>query len=263
MPALRMAPAVRRAAGIVGAAGALVAAPALGQTMAFHQAFNALKDGNCVTAGEVVNRGIDSNVAEMLYMAGVMLELGLCVDADPKRARTLYAAAAKAGDAGAARRLGEVFARGEGVPRSYRHAAALFEHAARLADDPDRPAVRELGLPPDPGSADDLWTNYLTAVATMAHRYFAYTHEMAKSRSAGAVRLRLCPGRAGVTTQVLTGATATDSAATPEDLVAEVRRGAEEMLKQMPPPTTVALGRPYCGEIEIRFHVPDWGRSTR
>ncbi len=193
----------------------LVMPPAEAKSTAFDQAIASIRARDCEALGEIVNRGIEDRAPDLLYVAGLMHDEGLCVDADPVRARMYFDAGAQQGDREAAVALGLHYALADGLPRSYGRAGAWLLHAkalelrsleGRSVDEFDRhrmEALRESVLagpylhavPPMPADGDNLaeWLGYLSSVHFLGSRLIDYPKRALHAGAEGAFRLRVCP----------------------------------------------------------------------
>ncbi len=201
----------------------LCAALALTQAaraQALQDAFSAIAARDCARLGQIVNTGIDAQVTALVYMAGLMQDEGLCVEANPERARTYLDAAARQGDRQAALDIGLRYALGDGLARSYARASAWLAHATALElRDLDRAATEERQLSVDQQArrealskqpnaaryatslpkmpvAEDMvaeWQGYLYAVHYLAARQIIYPREALQIGANGSYGIRVCP----------------------------------------------------------------------
>ncbi len=86
----------------------------------------AIASGDCKTAGDAVNSGIERNDPEALYFAGYLYDGTGCVADDPARAARFFRRAADLGYADAAMALGTLYGLGRGVTRDYAEADRWF-----------------------------------------------------------------------------------------------------------------------------------------
>lgn len=89
----------------------------------------AIEKRDCVAIVDAVNAGMAVRDPDTQFHAARLFDGLGCVDVDKKRALSLYEAAAKAGHAGAAEKLGVKHGLGEGVPQDYLLAGGLFRKA--------------------------------------------------------------------------------------------------------------------------------------
>lgn len=167
----------------------LYAAP---QVDAIAPAVAAIKANDCAALGAAANRGIMERVPALLYVAGLMFEEGLCVEADRERANRLYRAAEAPGDWSAARDLGLRFALGDGLPRSFTRAYAWLDHARALRDASGQPAP--LRLPRTAAATDeDEWRGYLYAVWWVGSSLTQFPPDVQFEGVEAETSVRVCP----------------------------------------------------------------------
>ena len=80
---------------------------------------NALDLGQCRSAGDAINRGLERNDAEAWYYAGYLYDVTNCVEEDAARAARYYLQAAKLGDLRGADAIGLAYGLGRGVSQDY------------------------------------------------------------------------------------------------------------------------------------------------
>ena len=165
---------------------------AAAQGDAIAPAVAAIKANDCAALGAAANRGIKESVPALLYVAGLMFEEGLCVEADRERANRFYRAAEAPGDWNAARDLGLRFALGDGLPRSFTRAYAWLDHARALRDAPGQPAP--LRLPRTAaGTEEDEWRGYLYAVWWVGNSLTQFPPDVQVEGVDAETSVRVCP----------------------------------------------------------------------
>lgn len=234
----------------------LCASAASAQPVAFNQAMEALHAGDCVKAGDVINTGIEQRVPSLLYVAGLMLELGLCVDANAKQAASLYAAASVVGDPQAARRLSRELAEAGAFPRSYRRAALFIQHANVLRG--LLPGDRALALPLRDARGDD-WRDYWIVVraALQTAETIVVPERVERERATTTMLLKACPGTPPEVQR--DPASAPVSAALEHELKTAIVEGLARAKRHLPPPPKDA--NPVCFTVPIGFDYLERTRS--
>jgi hypothetical protein len=111
--------------GLAAAAG--LAADAA--TLAANPVVVAVRHGDCAGAVNRVNRDPASNDAETAFLAGRMLDEGICVQKDPATAAHFFARAADLGDHSAEIDYAAKVGLGEGVQQNYERAGMLCRQA--------------------------------------------------------------------------------------------------------------------------------------
>lgn len=242
-------------AGFIVGLGMTVAAQA--QPASFQLALSALQSGDCKRAGELINDGIEQRVPSLLYVAGLMVELGLCTDANVEAAAALYATAARPGDALAARRLARELAEGGAFPRSYRHAAAFMRHWSALR----RGDERGQALAPLPAGASDTWTDYwvMVAASLQTMETIDYPESAIRARAETGFLIELCSPNTPPTIKH-----DPTSAAVPPNVEADFKeaivKGLERTYRVLPPPKLDSP--PTCARVPMVFFI-DWRNRPR
>lgn len=109
---------------------ALLVATVLAQESSHGEAIRAaMEKRDCAAIVDAVNAGMAAKDRDTQFHAARLFDGLGCVDLDKKRAVSLYEAAAKAGHAGAAEKLGVKHGLGETVAQDYLLAGALFRKA--------------------------------------------------------------------------------------------------------------------------------------
>jgi hypothetical protein len=245
-----------RAAAFVLAIGTAVAAQA--QPASFQLALHALQAGDCKRAGDLINDGIERRVPSLLYIAGLMVELGLCTDANPAAAAALYETAAQPGDALAARRLARELAEGGAFPRSYRRAAAFMQHWASLRRMGE--ARPQLALPLLAGTSDtwqDYWLLVTASLQTM--ETIDYPESAIQARAETRFLIDLCsPYTAPTITRDPSAASV--SPQVEADFKSALLKGLERTYRVLPPPKLDTV--PPCTRVSMTFFI-DWKNRPR
>ena len=107
------------------AAGAAASAPAAATTLASNPVVVAVRHGDCVGAVKLVNLEGSSNDDQTAFLAGRMLDEGVCVQKDRNSATQFFARAADLGDKSATIDYGAKIGLGEGAEQSYERAGML------------------------------------------------------------------------------------------------------------------------------------------
>jgi hypothetical protein len=99
----------------------------------------AVRRGDCAGAVKLVNPVVASNDDQTAFLAGRMLDEGICVQKDPVAAALFFAGAANLGDQAAALEYATKLGLGVGAEQSYAHAGDICRKAgldpqARLSD---------------------------------------------------------------------------------------------------------------------------------
>jgi hypothetical protein len=106
-------------AAAMGTAGAALAATQSGATQAI---VKAIKKGECDKAIKQMNDAVSSSDAGAHFLAGRMLDEGVCVKQDSAGATTYFKRAFELGDRASALDFGAKIGLGQGVEQSYEHA---------------------------------------------------------------------------------------------------------------------------------------------
>lgn len=125
-------------------------------------AMSAITAGDCKTAGEAINAGLQRDDGQAYFLAGFLYDRTGCVPSDPARAIRLYRRASFLGDQDAPVYLGLLYGLGRGVPRDYTRA-----HRAFNSDD------GEVAVP-STNEIVDLMLGYAETVAHVAERQVGY-----------------------------------------------------------------------------------------
>jgi hypothetical protein len=125
-------------------------------------AMSAIVAGDCKSAGQAINEGLQRDDAQALFLAGFLYDRTDCVTRDAARAARLYRRAAVLGDVDAPGYLGLLYGLGRGVPQDY--AAA---HRAFVGRDPaEAPSAAE--------APNEVALGYVETVAHLAAREVVY-----------------------------------------------------------------------------------------
>jgi hypothetical protein len=109
----------------LAALAAASSAQALTSTLASHPMVIAVHHGDCVGAVKLVNPEIGANDEQTAFLAGRMLDEGVCVQKDPVTATLYFARAADLGDKPATIDYGAKIGLGEGAEQSYERAGIV------------------------------------------------------------------------------------------------------------------------------------------
>jgi hypothetical protein len=110
---------------LLAAIAAASGAQAVTNTLASHPMVVAVRHGDCVGAVKLVNPEVSSNDEQTAFLAGRMLDEGLCVRKDPVAAAHFFARAADLGDKSATIDYGAKIGLGEGADQSYERAGIV------------------------------------------------------------------------------------------------------------------------------------------
>jgi hypothetical protein len=94
----------------------------------------AVRHGDCTGALKLVNPRVGSNDAQTAFIAGRMLDEGICVHPDPSGAALYFASAAQLGNQAAELDYATKLGLGVGAEQSYQHAGAVCRNAGIDAD---------------------------------------------------------------------------------------------------------------------------------
>jgi TPR repeat protein len=111
------------------AAGALALSAGAAEPLLSDPAVIALKQRDCKRAVQAVNTETRSDNAVGFFVAGRILDEGICVNKDPEGATAFFARGADAGNAAAALGYAMKIGLGEGGPQDYRRAGDLCHGA--------------------------------------------------------------------------------------------------------------------------------------
>jgi hypothetical protein len=89
----------------------------------------AIKRGHCVEAAALINADVASNDRQSAFLAGRLLDEGVCVQADPMAAAHYFARAAELGDRNGTLDFAAKVGLGEGVEQDYQRAGDLCRAA--------------------------------------------------------------------------------------------------------------------------------------
>jgi hypothetical protein len=109
----------------VAAIATAASAPAVATTLASHPVVVAVHHGDCIGAVKLVNPEVSANDEQTAFLAGRMLDEGLCVKKDPVAAAHFFARAADLGDKPATIEYGAKIGLGEGAEQSYERAGIV------------------------------------------------------------------------------------------------------------------------------------------
>jgi hypothetical protein len=107
------------------AVSAALSAPAAATTLASHPVVVAVHHGDCIGAVNLVNLGLSSIDDQTAFLAGRMLDEGVCVQKDRNSATQFFARASDLGDKPATIDYGAKIGLGEGAEQSYERAGML------------------------------------------------------------------------------------------------------------------------------------------
>ena len=110
---------------ILVAVAAASSAPAVATTLASHPVVIAVHHGNCVGAVKLVNAEVSANDEQTAFLAGRMLDEGVCVQKDRVTAAQYFARAADLGDKPATIDYGAKIGLGEGAEQNYERAGMV------------------------------------------------------------------------------------------------------------------------------------------
>jgi hypothetical protein len=88
-----------------------------------------IKHGHCDEAARLINPDVKSNDRQSAFLAGRLLDEGICVQADPAAAAHFFARAAELGDRNGALDFAAKVGLGEGVEQDYQRAGDLCRAA--------------------------------------------------------------------------------------------------------------------------------------
>jgi hypothetical protein len=89
----------------------------------------AIKHGQCETAGKLINPDVGSNDRQSAFIAGRLLDEGVCMQADPATAAHFFARAAELGDRNGLLEFATKVGLGVGAERDYERAGTLCRAA--------------------------------------------------------------------------------------------------------------------------------------
>jgi TPR repeat protein len=110
------------AAAVLGAAGVALAAT---ESASSQSIIKAIHKGDCDKAVKEMNAAMNSTDAEADFLAGRMLNEGVCVKQDSASAADYFKRALELGDRASALDYGTKIGLGEGAPQSYEHAGEV------------------------------------------------------------------------------------------------------------------------------------------
>jgi hypothetical protein len=110
---------------VLMASAAASSVPALATTLASNPVVLAVRHGDCDGAVKLVNSELTANDEQTDFVAGRMLDEGVCVKKDPVAAAHFFARAADLGDKSAIIDYGAKIGLGEGVEQSYERAGIV------------------------------------------------------------------------------------------------------------------------------------------
>lgn len=234
----------RFAAAFLTAAALSATASAQDVSPELSAAFVALRSGDCVKLGSLVNDSLDSSSAIKL-VAGLMHEEGLCLDRSAERAQRYYQSAESSKDWKSAMRIGLAYALGDGIGRSYSKAGAWFEKSFVWQG---RPSIsQKLVLAPvSGGEVTPLteWNGYLTSVYFVGGNSVKYTSKARSLGAEGEYRVNVCLARGGVTaTPERIGPSASAGVALQagrHELISSIEDSYRRAISALPPPSMPA-----------------------
>ncbi len=115
----------RHSFAILFAGAAALSASAAASTLASHPVVLAVRHGDCVGAVKLVNVEVSANDSQTAFLAGRMLDEGVCVQKDRNSATQYFARAADLGDKPATIDYAAKVGLGEGAEQSYERAGIL------------------------------------------------------------------------------------------------------------------------------------------
>jgi hypothetical protein len=104
----------------------------------------AIKRGHCDEASKLINPDVQSNERESAFIAGRLLDEGVCVQSDPDAAAHFFAKAAELGDRNGALDFAAKVGLGQGVEQDYQRAGDLCRAAGV---DPKKRMTRPTRVP--------------------------------------------------------------------------------------------------------------------
>jgi TPR repeat protein len=107
------------------ALGAALTTQASATALSAHPIVIAVRHGDCNAAVKLLNPTVASNDDQTAFLAGRMLDEGICLKEDPAAATGFYARAAELGDKSAALDYASKVGLGEGTEQSYERAGEL------------------------------------------------------------------------------------------------------------------------------------------
>jgi hypothetical protein len=114
---------------VVTAFGSLFAAIAMAAFLPSNSIVIAVRRGDCAAAVRLINPDVRSNDAETAFLAGRLLDEGVCVHQDPVAAAHYFARAAELGNRDAALDFAAKVGLGEGTDQDYQRAGELCRAA--------------------------------------------------------------------------------------------------------------------------------------
>jgi len=109
----------------VAALGAACAVSAATESASSQSIITAIKKGDCDKATQVMNLSVNSADAQVDFLAGRMLNEGVCVKQDSAGATDYFKRALELGDRASALDYGTKIGLGEGAEQSYEHAGEI------------------------------------------------------------------------------------------------------------------------------------------
>jgi hypothetical protein len=208
-----------------------------------------LDQKDCEAAFDAFNKGMADGEARSVYLVGQMFEYGVCLKVNPTRAAAIYEQAARLGDAGSARALALLNARGAGVPQSYAKAGYWFEVAAGRKPASDAPGGDAFATP------EAMTRTYVEAVHDLAEDNMVYPPRAAERGVRGNVVMRFDP-EAGTATLVSSAdnqGTATDHLGPNKHLFERALAiSYADAIRSLPKPELPATGS-FATDHEVRF----------
>jgi hypothetical protein len=115
----------RTVAFAAAALGAVCAVCAATESASSQSIITAIRKGDCSKATQAVNEGMNSTDAQVDFLAGRMLNEGVCVKQDSAGATDYFRRALELGDRASALDYGTKIGLGEGAQQSYEHASEV------------------------------------------------------------------------------------------------------------------------------------------
>jgi hypothetical protein len=109
----------------VAALGAAAAVSAATESASSQSIIKAIRKGDCTKAAQAVNESVNSTDARVDFLAGRMLNEGVCVKQDSAGAADYFKRALELGDRASALDYGTKIGLGEGAEQSYEHAGEI------------------------------------------------------------------------------------------------------------------------------------------
>jgi hypothetical protein len=244
----------------IGRSIVVVASALLGvaEAQPLRDAFDALRAGDCVQVGKLVNENLDTD-AGVVQFAGVIYEEGLCVERDLDRARRYYDAPSTTRDWRSAIEIGLMYLQGDALPRSYTKAGAWFARSSRLSGSESSYKFPGLAtLPVKEATAATEWGGYLISVGFVGSRTVKYPSEAIRVGAEGSYLARVCLVDGTVQVQAVAtrpGPAAGTASLTGKRLISEAIDDAyRKAMQTMPRPKYEPIGH-TCFEQPLSFRI--------